>query len=94
LQNVLVMLAHTGTGLVETWWISRLGAARITGTDRSTESRVKRTPLWWRRMMAARRAVRLRVAKETCFPQNRHPATRLWLATDHGRMLAKISPLV
>ena len=29
--NILVMLAQTSTGLVETWWICRLGADALAG---------------------------------------------------------------
>ena len=29
--NVLVMLAQASTGLIETWWVSRLGSDALTG---------------------------------------------------------------
>src|ERR1700730_15225225 len=29
--NVLVMLAQASTGLIETWWVSHLGTAALTG---------------------------------------------------------------
>jgi len=29
--NVLVMLAQASTGLIETWWVSRLGTDALTG---------------------------------------------------------------
>ncbi len=29
--NILVMLAQASTGLIETWWVSRLGSDALTG---------------------------------------------------------------
>ena len=41
--NVLVMTAQASTGLIETWWVSRLGTDALAGQVENDSSTLQRT---------------------------------------------------
>ena len=58
-------------------------AAWIAGACAATEGRMKRRPLWWRRIVAAarRHAVRSRSSKATCCPRSCRSGISSWPVT-------------